>query len=88
MQKNLAGILFYGKVQQAFILRAELCRYQAQKQGGQKLQWIFAGENHRFMKLKNSALVLVDFSLSSMNSMAWASSIGCNSFLSIHIFCN
>ena len=44
--------------------------------------------NYAEAHLKNSELVLVALSLSSMNSMAWASSIGCSSFLRIHIFCS
>src|SRR3569623_472868 len=44
--------------------------------------------NQRFIDSKKSELVLVAFSLSSMNSMAASSSMGCSSLRRIHIFCS
>ena len=48
-----------------------------------------AGLDHpRFIELKNSSFDLVFFILSSMNSMAASSSIGCSSLRRIQIFCS
>src|SRR6185312_10268054 len=44
--------------------------------------------DQRFIALKNSSLVLVFFILSSMNSIAASSSIGCSSLRRIQIFCS
>ena len=43
---------------------------------------------HRFIALKNSSFDLVFFILSSMNSIAASSSIGCSSLRRIQIFCS
>ncbi len=45
-------------------------------------------QRYRFIDSKNSALVLVSLSLSSRNSIAASSSIGCRSLRRIQIFCS
>ncbi|CAD0363276.1 hypothetical protein CFBP7900_39220 [Xanthomonas hortorum pv. carotae] len=47
-----------------------------------------ADRNQRFIELKNSSLDLVVFILSSRNSIAAISSIGCSSLRRIQIFCS
>ncbi len=51
-------------------------------------RWAARSAVQRFIELKNSSLDLVFFILSSMNSIAAISSIGCSSLRRIQIFCS
>jgi len=83
-QFDPAGIGIHRQVEQTVFGRTRRDGCEPQEQRCEES----SQPDHRFMKLKNSALVLVAFILSSMNSIAWASSIGCSSLRRIQTFCS